>query len=122
MKPWSTGLRGTVPPAAQAFLTTASTSSRLSQDRHSNTSVLFVAQVMDELNQFIEEGIDVHTAVVCLDELLELLHQVSPGLVQLDHLGQFLADGTTELFRFRVFSPLLEMFFEGIKVNLAEVN
>ena len=46
MKPWSCGGLGAVPPAASAFFTSSSTSARLVHDRHSNTSVLFVASAM----------------------------------------------------------------------------
>jgi hypothetical protein len=43
MKPWSCGARGAVPPAASALRNSASTSSRLSHDRQTSTSVLRVA-------------------------------------------------------------------------------
>src|ERR1043166_4355638 len=43
MKPWSLEGFGTEPPAARAYATNSSTFARLSQDKHTRTSVLLVA-------------------------------------------------------------------------------
>ena len=59
---------------------------------------------------------------ILLDQLLELLQQVGAGLVQLHHLRQFLADGSLQLLGLRVLASILEVRFEGIEVDLAQVD